>query len=236
MRLLGCVLDRVVSNTGAPQGTVLVTLSTTDFSCRSESCHLQKFSDDSALVGSIRGEEEPEYRSVVGDLVSWCERNNLQLNITKMKGLVMDRKKIESLVTPVSIQGVNADTVGVYIDSKLVWGENCDALCKNDPRRLRSFNICQTVMRMFYDSVVSSDIVFAVVCWGSRLRAADAKRLNKLICKAGDVVRVKLDSLETVMGRRMLKKLRRNLDNSAHPLNLLLDRCRSSRSARLTPP
>lgn len=55
VRLQSCVSDRVVSNTGAPQGTVLspflFTLYTTDFSYRSESCHLQKFSDDSAIVG-----------------------------------------------------------------------------------------------------------------------------------------------------------------------------------------
>lgn len=37
-------------------------------------------------------------------------------------------------------------------------------------------------------SVVSGAILFAVVCWGSRLR------LNKLLRKAGDVVGVKLDS------------------------------------------
>ncbi|KAI3359033.1 hypothetical protein L3Q82_015435, partial [Scortum barcoo] len=55
---LGSVLsDVVVSDTGAPrelQGTVLspflFTLYTTDFQYNSESCHLQRFSDDSAVV------------------------------------------------------------------------------------------------------------------------------------------------------------------------------------------
>ena len=51
---LGSVLsDVVVSDTGAPQGTVLspflFTLYTTDFQYNSESCHLQRFSDDSAV-------------------------------------------------------------------------------------------------------------------------------------------------------------------------------------------
>ena len=60
---LGSVLsDVVVSDTGAPQGTVLspflFTLYTTDFQYNSESCHLQKFSDDSAVVGCIRGGDE----------------------------------------------------------------------------------------------------------------------------------------------------------------------------------
>ncbi|XP_061597593.1 uncharacterized protein LOC133460860 [Cololabis saira] len=57
---LGSVLsDVVVSDAGAPQGTVLspflFTLYTNDFQSNTESCHLQKFWDDSAVVGRIRG-------------------------------------------------------------------------------------------------------------------------------------------------------------------------------------
>ena len=71
-------------------------------------------------------------------------------------------------------------------------------------RRLRSFNIC---WRMFYESVVASAILFAVVCWGSRLRVADANRLNKLIGKASDVVGVEVDTLTAVSDRRMMWKV-----------------------------
>uniref|UniRef100_A0A8C5DEW5 Reverse transcriptase domain-containing protein n=1 Tax=Gouania willdenowi TaxID=441366 RepID=A0A8C5DEW5_GOUWI len=53
-----CTSDKVVSNTGAPQGTVLspflFTTYTTDFSYCTDTCHLQKFTDDSAVVGCIR--------------------------------------------------------------------------------------------------------------------------------------------------------------------------------------
>ena len=77
----------------------LFTLYTTDFQYNSESCHLQKFSDDSAVVGCIRGGDEGEYRALVGDyalyFVEWSEQNHLSLNVNKTREMVIDfgRKK-----------------------------------------------------------------------------------------------------------------------------------------------
>ena len=51
------------------------------------------------------------------------------------------------------------------------------------------------MLRIFYESVVASVILYAVVWWRSRLRVMDANRLNKLIRKASDVVVMKCDSL-----------------------------------------
>lgn len=53
----GSLSDVVVSSAGTPQGTVLAPfLFTPDisaFQCNSETCHLQRFSDDTAVVGCI---------------------------------------------------------------------------------------------------------------------------------------------------------------------------------------
>ncbi|KAI4894307.1 hypothetical protein NFI96_005585 [Prochilodus magdalenae] len=252
VRLYHCVSDRVVSNTGAPQGTVLspflFTLYTTDFNYCTETCHLQKFSDDSAVVGCISRGDEDEYRATVNDFVAWCELNHLQLNVTKTKKLVVDLRRDKTQVTPISIKGVSVDTVedykylGVHIDNKLDWAKNTDALYRKGQsrlyflRRLRSFNICRTMLRIFYESVVASAILYAVACWGSRLRVADANRLNKLIRKASDVVGVELDSLMAVSERRTLSKLQTIMDNGSHPLYHTVMSHRSTFSARLIQP
>ena len=56
----------------------------------SPSCHLQKFSDDSAIVGLSTDEDDREYRGLMQDFVDWCQRNCLQINAGKTKELVVD--------------------------------------------------------------------------------------------------------------------------------------------------
>ena len=186
-----------MSSTGAPQGTVLspflFTLYTSDFSFCSQSRHLQKFSDNSAIVG-----QDAECGGQV------CGLNHLQLNVTKTKELVVDFRKQRTRSNPFSINETEVDIVdeykylGVHIDHKLNWTKNTEAIFTKGQsrpyflRRLRSFNVCRTMLQMFYHSVVS------VVCWGSRLKADDANRLNKLVWKAGSFLGVELESLVEV--------------------------------------
>ena len=130
--------------------------------------------------------------------------------------------------------------LGVYIE--LDWAKNTEVLYKKGQsrlyflRRLRSFNICQTMLRMIYKSVVASTILFAVVCWGSRLKVADANRLNKLIRKASDVVGGKVDTLTAVSDRRMLSKVWTILKYGSHPLHNSLVEKRSIFIQRLIAP
>jgi len=54
---------------------------------------MQKFSDDTAIVGCIRNGQEEEYRSLVEDFVQWCKLNHLQLNTSKTKEMVVDFRR-----------------------------------------------------------------------------------------------------------------------------------------------
>ena len=89
------------------------------------------------------------------------------------------------------------------------------------------------MLRIFYESVEASATLFAVVCWGSRLRGADANRLNRLIRKAGDVVGAELDTLTAVSDRKMLSKVWMILQHGSHPLHNALVKQRSTFSERL---
>lgn len=74
-----CMSDILISDTGAPQGTVLspllFILYTADVNYCTGTCHLQKYSDDSAVIEYIASGEESEHKTVVDNFVTWSESN-----------------------------------------------------------------------------------------------------------------------------------------------------------------
>ncbi|KAK3515147.1 hypothetical protein QTP70_007465 [Hemibagrus guttatus] len=124
-------------STGAPQGTVIspfLSSYKSDFRHNSESCHLQKFSDDSMIVGCIQGGNTSEYQTAMDNFVTWCELNHLQLNVGKTKELVVDFQN-PSLCEKVEIVE-DYKYLGVHIDNKLDWTLNSTALYKKGQSRL----------------------------------------------------------------------------------------------------
>ena len=99
-----CVCMPGVQYRGSPGSVLsplLYTLYISDFRCISESCHLQKFSDDTAIVGCVEDGQEGEYRGLVDHFVKWYWENHPQLNMAKTKKTVVDfRRKVLSKPTP----------------------------------------------------------------------------------------------------------------------------------------
>ena len=132
--------------------------------------------------------------------------------------------------------------LGVHLNNKLDWSDNTDVLYKKGQsrlhllRRLRSFGVCRTLLRTFYDTVVASAIFYAVVCWGGGCTERDRNRLNKLVKRASSVVGCPLDSVEDVGERRMLAKLTSIMHNTSHPLHETVGALSSSFSHRLLHP
>ena len=59
------------------------------------------------------------------------------------------------------------------------------------------------MLRVFYQSVVLSTIFFAVVSWGTGIKAKDTNRLNELIRKADSAVVFRLATLEELEESRL---------------------------------
>ncbi|KAK3556334.1 hypothetical protein QTP70_007104 [Hemibagrus guttatus] len=224
-RLRDCVFEVVACNTGALQGTVrslfLFTPYTSDFSYNT--CHLQKFSDDSAITGCVSEGNKQEYRDVIKDFVDSCEYNHLHLNTSKTKKLFIDILiRRTPYHTPVIIQDLDIELVdsfkylGVHLNNRLDWLDNTDTLYKKGQscllllKRLGSFGVSRTLLRTFYDTVVSSAILCAIVCWVGGSTERDRKRLNKLVGRASSVLGCPLNLVEEVgKGRELADVMER---------------------------
>ncbi|TWW62754.1 hypothetical protein D4764_04G0014010 [Takifugu flavidus] len=102
VRVKGSESHRLFCSTSVPQRTVLApflfTLHTADFSYGSSSCHLHKYSDDSAAVGLITDGDDMEYRELIQDFVNRSLQKNLWINANKTKELVVDLRRCNNLL------------------------------------------------------------------------------------------------------------------------------------------
>ena len=96
------------TNTGAPQRCVLspalFTLYTDDCCSNSDANLLIKFADNTSLTGLVE-QDEAAYQGGVQELVEWCDSNFLELNVSKMKELVVDFRAAPTDTEPITIKG-----------------------------------------------------------------------------------------------------------------------------------
>ncbi|KAK3510002.1 hypothetical protein QTP70_024601, partial [Hemibagrus guttatus] len=100
VRLGNHISSTFILNTGVPQGCVpsplLYSLFTSDCVPLHNSNIFIKYADDTTVVGRISNNDELAYREEIQRLSAWCSMNNLTLNATKTKELIVDFWKSNS--------------------------------------------------------------------------------------------------------------------------------------------
>ena len=172
----------VTLSTGTPQGCVLSPMFYSLYTHDCLSCHVRtkilEFDDDTTVIGLITNSDESEYRDQVNKLISWCNDNNLELNVNKTKEIIVDfRTKTSSPPSPLVIDDRTVEIVqyfkfiGSTISSNLKWELNVVNIVKKAQqrlyflRRLRSFGLTTQVMVNFYTAVIKSVLIFSITVW-----------------------------------------------------------------------
>ncbi len=185
-------VGRNTLSTGAPQGCVLspllFTLLTHDCTAKFNSNHIIKFVDDTSVVGLISNNDETQYREEVAQLAEWCGANNLSLNVSKTKEVVMNFRR--TFIDNSTVERVSStEFLGVHIKEDLTWTTNTTSLSKKAQqrlhflRRLKRASLPPPILTTFYRGTIESMLTSCIIVWYGNCRPQDPPVDSEHSCK-----------------------------------------------------
>ena len=224
-------------STGAPQGCVLspllFTLLTHDCTTTHSTNHLVKFADDTTLVGLITKGDEAHYREEVDLLAKWCKDNNLLLNVSKTKEIVVNFQRGPKQLPPLTIDGDAVERVsstkflGVHISDDLSWTTNTKSLAKKAQqrlyflRKLKKASAPPSIMTTFYRGTIESILSSCITVWGGSCTEQNRKTLQRVVNTAKKIIGAPLLSLQDIYTTRLTRKALMIIKDTSHPAHKL---------------
>ena len=210
----------LILNTGAPQGACSVPSCTPKFThdcmARHDSNTIINFADDTTVVGVlITDNDETAYREEVRDLAGWCQNNNLSLNVTKTKGMIVDYRKRSTEHVPILIDRAVVELfesfkfLGVHIINKLEWSKHTKTVVKRARqnlfpfRRLKRFGMGPQILKSFYSCTIKSILTSCINAWYGICLASDRKELQRVVRTAQYIIGAKLPAIQDLYTRRV---------------------------------
>ncbi|KAL0195209.1 hypothetical protein M9458_008781, partial [Cirrhinus mrigala] len=228
-------------STGAPQGCVLSPLLTHDCTAKFSSNHIIKFADDTTVVGLISNNDETHYREEVAQLAKWCGANNLSLNVSKTKEVVMDFRRNSVDHPPLTIDSSAVERVssikflGVHITEDLTWTTNVTSLNKKGQqrlhflRRLKRASLPPPILTTFYRGTIESVLTSCITVWYGNCSAADRKTLQRTVNTAAKIIGAPLPSILDIFLARCSSKASSIVKDPTHPSHNLFQLLPSGR-------
>ncbi|CDQ77127.1 unnamed protein product [Oncorhynchus mykiss] len=177
-----------------------------------------KFADDTPVVGLITYNDKAAYREEVRDLAGWFQNNNLSLNITKTKEMIVDYRKRSTEHVPILIDGAVVEQVesfkflGVHINNKLDWSKHTKTDVKRARqslfplRKLKRFGMGPEILKRFYSCNIESILTGCITSWYGNCSASECKALQRVVRPAQYITGAKLLTIQDLYTRRCQRK------------------------------
>ncbi|KAL0186167.1 hypothetical protein M9458_017837 [Cirrhinus mrigala] len=228
----------VTLNTGVPQGCVLSPFLYSIFThdCRPVygSNTIIKFADDTTVIGLISNSDETVYREEIKHLATWCTDNNLLLNTTKTKELIVDfRKGRRGSHEPIHINRMAVEPVssfkflGTHISEDLSWTTNTSSLVKKAHQRLfflrtlKKNQLSSAILVNFYRCSIESILTNCVTVWYGSCSVAERKALQRVVKTAQRIIGTPLPAIEDIQKKHCMRRARSILKDYSHPAHKL---------------
>ncbi len=151
------------------------------------------------------------------ELAEWCCTNNLSLNVSKTKEVVMDfrRNSVDHPTWPSTARLWRVSStkfLGVHIKEDLTWTTNTTSLSKKEQqrlhflRRLKRASLPPPILTTFYRGTIESVLTSCITVWYGTCSAADRKTLQQTVNTAAKITGAPLPSILDIFLARCSSK------------------------------
>ena len=174
-----------------------------------------------------------EQPSTYARLAGWCKNNNLVLNISKTKEMIIDFRKKKTPIHPLFIDGAevlqadSAKLLGSTISKDLSGCNNSIDIIKKEQQRmhflryLKRFGLSQAILTRFYRAVIESVLSFSITLWFGRVSQDEINQIEPVVKNASKLIGSNMPSIRS--RSRSLRKSKRIVQDAYHPANHLVE-------------
>jgi hypothetical protein len=205
VKLNGNVSEPKPIHMGVPQGSILgpllFTIFTSDLPDQIKNCKTHLYADDTQIYLSFNPNEINSSIALVNDdlkaIVSWANKNSLQLNPGKSKALLIGNTRLRKktlllqkyslLLDKTELTFVeSAKNLGVIVDSHLNFEQHVNKKCNAAYLRLKTLykyknDLPDYVKYNLVDSLVMSQFSYALTLYYSYLTSAYKNKIQKVL-------------------------------------------------------